>query len=143
MEGAVYSNIEAGYYYLLRSTSEHNIHKVCVLNQAIKYGVWTSSVRNNEILANSYEDALKHNLPIYFFFTANKTNNFLGVAEMAGPFNAAMSFKYWQDENKWFGTIKLKWLFVRDIPFMSLSGLKEYIFIKQEWNLIRIVSRLW
>ena len=55
-------------FYILRSTNDENIHKVIIINQAIKYGVWTSSPRNNDILSQAFKDATESGTSVYLFF---------------------------------------------------------------------------
>lgn len=114
------SEVHPGYMYVIKPNTLHNIHK------AVKYGIWTSNPRNNEILSNSFNDAKGHGLSVFLLFTTVKSNGFLGLAEMTTAHHPGMSFKYWQDENRWFGSFKLKWHFIKDVPSSYFSELKEY-----------------
>jgi len=37
---------------------------------------------------------------------------FKGIAKLVSDFDSKAHFKFWQDENKWFGTFKIEWVFV-------------------------------
>ena len=50
-------------FYILRSTCDDDIHK------AIKYGLWTSTHRNNVMLNEVYKKCKKKGIPLYLFFT--------------------------------------------------------------------------
>ena len=78
------------------------------------------------MLSNSFNDAKTHDLPVYLIFTTMKSGGLIGLAEMTTAFNPGMSFKYWEDENRWFGSFKLKWHFIKDVPYTYFSQLREY-----------------
>ena len=40
-----------GIYFIMKSANEDDIHK------AIKYQVWTSSIKNNQVLSAAYKEA--------------------------------------------------------------------------------------
>lgn len=111
---------EVGYYFIIKSNSEQNIHK------GLKYGIWTSSARSNEILSNAFEDAEKHGVSVLLFFTSTRRKEIIGIAEMKSAFNPGMSFKYWYDENKWFGSFKINWVYVKSLQYSRINDLSEY-----------------
>lgn len=55
--------IDDAMFYILRSTCDDDIHK------SIKYGVWTSTHKNNIMLNDMYQKCKKKKVPIYLFFT--------------------------------------------------------------------------
>ena len=63
-------------FFIIKSFNEENIFK------AIKYNVWCSTPGLNYKLDNLYKSS-NHRYPIIFFFSANKTGYFQGVAQMA------------------------------------------------------------
>ena len=60
---------------------------------------------------------------------------FKGVARLVSDFDPKGHFKFWQDENKWFGTFKIQWvgkiflfqvqLYVKNVPYKEFSELKQ------------------
>ena len=48
--------------FILRSNNDDDIHK------AMKYSIWTSTPKNNEILDKVYQDSQKNKYEIYLFF---------------------------------------------------------------------------
>jgi hypothetical protein len=54
-----------------------------------------------------------------------KSNQFLGVAKMDSDFDPADSFKFWWEGAKWFGSMKLKWIFIKEVKSEVLEHIKE------------------
>lgn len=52
---------------MLRSNNDDDIHK------AVKYGIWTSTPKNNEILNKAYEECLAKNEDVYLFYSVVKS----------------------------------------------------------------------
>lgn len=61
-------------FYIIRSKKLDDVHK------AIKYGVWTSSPKNNINFSNS----LRRKNNVFFIFTCLTEDYFLGIAQMTG-----------------------------------------------------------
>ncbi|CAK77896.1 unnamed protein product (macronuclear) [Paramecium tetraurelia] len=107
-------------YFLIRAPTKDNVHR------AIKYGIWTrqickkflSSSRNNQKL----NDASR---PLYLLFNVTQTSHFIGMAKIVSNFRETKHFMYWAEENKWFGSFQIEWVFVRDLPYNELSSIQQ------------------
>ncbi|CAD8064853.1 unnamed protein product [Paramecium sonneborni] len=99
-------------FFLIRAPTKDNVHR------AIKYGIWTSSSRNNKKL----NDASR---PVYLLFNVTQTSHFIGLAKIISEFRDKMHFKYWAEENKWFGSFLIEWVFIRDLPYNELSMITQ------------------
>ncbi|CAD8158271.1 unnamed protein product [Paramecium octaurelia] len=99
-------------YFLIRAPTKDNVHR------AIKYGIWTSSSRNNQKL----NDASR---PVYLLFNVTQTSHFIGLAKIVSYFRETKHFIYWAEENKWFGSFQIEWVFVRDLPYNELSSIQQ------------------
>ena len=100
-------------FFVIRSKTLEDIHK------AVKYGVWTSSPFNNRKFRTAKEQGHR----VVFFFTYMKSNKFVGAAELVSLPNPNKEFPYWGEIGKWKGIMHVRWLFVRDLYFDSLSSL--------------------
>ncbi len=58
-------------------------------------------------------------------FSVVSSNQFLGVAKMVSNVNDEETFKYWWEPCKWFGTIQVKWLFIKDIHHSNFEHITE------------------
>ncbi len=96
-------------FFILRSTCDDDLHK------AIKYGVWTSTHRNNVMLNEAFKRCKKKGIPLYLFFTVVNSGQFTGVAEMISEVKFHSIFNYWWDELKWSGCFDINWVFVKDV----------------------------
>ncbi|CAD8060717.1 unnamed protein product [Paramecium primaurelia] len=99
-------------FFLIRAPTKDNVHR------AIKYGIWTSSSRNNKKL----NDAPR---PVYLLFNVTQTSHFIGLAKIITEFRDKMHFKYWAEENKWFGSFQIEWVFLKDLPYNELSKIQQ------------------
>ena len=117
-------------YFIIKSYTEEDIHK------AIKYNIWSSSERGNKLLDDSFRDLKnfkRQNLnsktmdpealnelkdsEIFLFFSVNKSKHFCGVAKMVSEVKHSTAHSnLWKQTNKWPGSIKVDWLFIKDIP---------------------------
>lgn len=66
--------IKESSFFIIRSKKLDDVHK------AIKYGVWTSSYKNNI----NFSNALRKKQNVYFIFTCLTEDYFLGIAQMTG-----------------------------------------------------------
>jgi hypothetical protein len=76
------------WFFIIKSYTEEDLHK------AIKYGLWSSTQKGNQVLDEAFADveAFKKNNPdkqaeVYLFYSVNKSKHFQGVARMIGPVN--------------------------------------------------------
>jgi hypothetical protein len=103
-------------FFIIKSINEDNIHK------SIKYGIWSSTLKGNKKLNNSFLESVKTNNPVYLFFSVNCSGRFVGLAQMMTEYNNQSNFMHWSQE-KWKGYFNLKWLIIKDIPNTSFKHL--------------------
>ena len=72
-------NLHKAEFFILRSTCDDDIHK------SIKYGIWTSTHRNNVHLNDVYRDCRRRGIRLFLIFTVVNSKQFSGIAEMTGP----------------------------------------------------------
>lgn len=65
--------------------------------QAIKYGIWTTTLKNRARLNQMYIKARSEGSEIYLFFTVVKSGMFEGVARLASNL-VEDTFPYWWDD---------------------------------------------
>lgn len=114
-------------FFVIKSYTEEDVHK------AIKYFIWSSTARGNQILDQAYQELqlLKNNSPelddegqralaaaeVYLFFSVNKSKHFCGVAKMKGPVSHSVNHEnLWKQSGKWPGSINIGWVNIKDIP---------------------------
>lgn len=75
-------------FFIIKSYTEEDVHK------AIKYKIWSSTVRGNKILDQAFQEveAFRSQNPqleseVYLFFSVNKSKHFCGVAKMKSAVN--------------------------------------------------------
>lgn len=112
-------SIKNAQFYILRSSCDDDIHK------SIKYGIWTSSYRNNAAIHQDFSNLKKTSGVIYAFYTVVSSEQYLGVAQITGDPDLSKSFNYWWEEGKWNGLMNVKWLYIKDIPYQHFKHLEE------------------
>jgi len=112
-------SIKNAQFYILRSSCDDDIHK------SIKYGIWTSSYRNNAAIHQDFSNLKKSSGVIYAFYTVVSSEQYLGVAQITGDPDLSKSFNYWWEEGKWNGLMNVKWLYIKDIPYQHFKHLEE------------------
>jgi len=100
--------------FIIRSNNEDDVHK------AIKYGIWTSSPRNNEMLNKLYLETKDKDIPIYLFYSVVKSGQFVGVAQMTSEIQETSSNLWWEAD-KWLNQFEIKWVFIKDISYKWFS----------------------
>ena len=95
-------------FYIIKSYSEDDVHK------SIKYGVWASTDTGNRRLDAAYRETGAKG-PIFLFFSVNASGQFSGMAQMESALDYTQRFGSW-GQDKWNGTFRIKWTFVKDIP---------------------------
>ncbi|KAI3918366.1 hypothetical protein MKX01_041686 [Papaver californicum] len=109
------TNYENAKFFVIKSFQEVDIHK------SIKYSVWASTQNGNKKLDAVYHDAYKLSretrkvCPIFLFFSANGSGQFVGLAEMTGPVDFDKNMDFWQLE-RWNGFFPVEWRIIKDIP---------------------------
>ncbi|CAG8758924.1 7492_t:CDS:2, partial [Dentiscutata erythropus] len=103
-------------FFVIKSCTGDDIHK------SIKYDIWASTEVGNHRLDKAFRDNADKG-PIYLFFSIIASGYFCGMAEMLTPVDYTTSATVWA-QDKWKGIIKVKWIFVKDIPNNHLSHIK-------------------
>jgi hypothetical protein len=112
---------ENAQFYVMRSSNDDNIHK------AIKYHMWSTTASGKTILSQAWNDFKKKGMApeIYLIFSVVNTNHVLGVAKMVSDVNVNETFMYWWEPMKWFGSLQIKWLFIKDVHSSHFEHIKE------------------
>jgi hypothetical protein len=120
-------------FFIIKSFTEDDVHK------AIKYNIWSSTVTGNAVLNKAYLDVqrvreskkdldkdsdndeaaddARGNAEVYLLFSVNQSKHFCGVAKMMSSVRHDVKHdNLWKQSGKWPGSIKLQWIFVKDIP---------------------------
>ncbi|KAL1720093.1 YT521-B-like domain-containing protein [Schizophyllum commune] len=103
-------------YFVIKSYTEDDVHK------SLKYEIWSSTDPGNKRLDKAFKETAGRG-PIYLFFSVNASGHFCGMAEMLTPVDYTRSSTVWASD-KWKGVFKVRWIFVRDIPNVSLRHIK-------------------
>lgn len=103
-------------YFVIKSYTEDDVHK------SLKYEIWSSTDPGNKRLDKAFKECAGRG-PIYLFFSVNGSGHFCGMAEMLTPVDYTRSSTVWASD-KWKGVFKVRWIFVRDIPNISLRHIK-------------------
>ncbi|KAG8972943.1 hypothetical protein FRB90_010073 [Tulasnella sp. 427] len=103
-------------FFVIKSYTEDDVHK------SLKYEIWSSTEPGNKRLDKAFKENNGRG-PIYLFFSVNASGHFCGVAEMLTPVDYTRSSTVWA-QDKWKGVIKVKWIFVRDVPNSVLRHIR-------------------
>ncbi|KAG8908517.1 hypothetical protein FRB99_005877 [Tulasnella sp. 403] len=103
-------------FFVIKSYTEDDVHK------SLKYEIWSSTEPGNKRLDKAFKETNGRG-PIYLFFSVNASGHFCGVAEMLTPVDYTRSSTVWA-QDKWKGVIKVKWIFVRDVPNSALRHIR-------------------
>ena len=115
---------EKSHFYVIKSFSEEDVHKVISkIIQAIKYNVWSSTKSGNHTLNNSYKQAKEQGGEVYLIFSCNGSGRFVGVAKMASEVDFEKMFMFWTQDTKWMGMMNLEWVFIKDVPFREFKDI--------------------
>jgi hypothetical protein len=106
-----------GKFFVVLAHCEDDIHK------SLKYGIWTSSVKGNQIL-NQVFQTCKGIEPVYLFFSVIGSQMFVGFAEMISAVNFSISFNGWYPDFSNLGIFGVRWIFVKDLPFQNVFHVK-------------------
>ena len=104
-------------YIVIRSTNLADFHK------AMKYGVWSSSERNNHTLYQAFKECDKKQKHIYLFFTQVKSSKYMGVARMMTNVDPRRSFPYWKDEYP--GLFFIEWVYIQSVSYELFKHIKH------------------
>jgi hypothetical protein len=112
------NRIKKAKFFILRSTCDDDIHK------AIKYGMWTSTYKNNVLLNDLFKKYSRSGTPIYLIFTVVGSGQYCGMAQMASEVELKKTFSYWWEEVKWSGVFKINWIFVKDLLYDEVENIR-------------------
>jgi hypothetical protein len=112
-------NIKDADFFIIRSSNDDDFHK------AIKYGIWSSSQKNNHALNEAYLSGQRRDSkrPVYLFFTVVNSDQYIGVAQMVSEVDFSKSFSFWWEQTKWSGVMNLKWVYIKDINYQNFSNI--------------------
>ena len=103
-------------YFIIKSYSEDDIHR------SIKYGIWCSTEHGNKRLDSAYRER-EDKGPVYLFYSVNGSGHFCGMAQMASAVDYHSLRDVWA-QSKWKGEIKVKWIYVKDVPNSQLRHIR-------------------
>lgn len=104
-------------FFVIKSFTEDDVFK------SIKFEIWSSTVLGNNRLDKAFTESSDKG-PIYLFFSVNASGHFCGVAEMLTPLDYSVTSSVWSQGDKWKGVMKLRWIYIKDIPNPALRHLK-------------------
>lgn len=104
-------------FFVIKSFTEDDVFK------SIKFEIWSSTVLGNNRLDKAFAESAEKG-PIYLFFSVNASGHFCGVAEMLTPLDYSVTSNVWAQGDKWKGVMKLRWIYIKDIPNPALRHLK-------------------
>lgn len=104
-------------FFVIKSYSEDDIHR------SIKYEIWCSTEHGNKRLDQAFREREKDGGIIFLLFSVNGSGHFCGMAQMmtAVDYNSVSSV--WS-QDKWKGTFKVKWIYVKDVPNTQLRHIR-------------------
>jgi hypothetical protein len=118
---------------VIKSYTEEDVHK------SLKHEIWASTDLGNKRLDRAFRESAEKG-PIYLFFSVNArfvpspsflffaddlalSGHFAGMAQMLTPVDYATSSTVWASD-KWKGVLKLKWIYIKDVPLASLRHIR-------------------
>lgn len=118
-------------FFVIKSFTEDDVFK------SIKFEIWSSTPLGNNRLDKAFKESSNRFAgddevplgdgprgPIYLLFSVNASGHFCGVAEMLTPLDYSATANVWAQNDKWKGSMQLRWIYVRDIPNTALRHLK-------------------
>ncbi|CAO1400582.1 unnamed protein product [Diamesa serratosioi] len=111
------SLVEGARFFVIKSYSEDDIHR------SIKYEIWCSTEHGNKRLDQAFREREKDNGVIYLFFSVNSSGHFCGLAQMITPVDYDSHSSVWS-QDKWKGSFKVKWIYVKDVPNQQLRHIR-------------------
>lgn len=103
-------------FFIIKSYSEDDIHR------SIKYSIWCSAEHGNKRLDAAFKER-DNKGPVFLFYSVNGSGHFCGMAQMMSPVDYNSSAGVWA-QDKWKGQIKVKWIFVKDVPNSQLRHIR-------------------
>lgn len=112
-------------FIIIKALTEEDIHK------SIKYGIWCSTRKNNEILTNLYKTTNDKGGFVYLFVSATNSGRFSGVCKLKSGCDFNKTFKYWSSIVEWQGIINVEWIIIKDLPNKAIKE-ENFITLKGE-----------
>ncbi|XP_059621852.1 YTH domain-containing family protein 1 isoform X2 [Phlebotomus argentipes] len=104
-------------FFVIKSYSEDDIHR------SIKYEIWCSTEHGNKRLDQAFRERERETGVVYLFFSVNGSGHFCGIAQMLSNVDYNSNSSVWS-QDKWKGTFKVKWVYVKDVPNMQLRHIR-------------------
>lgn len=104
-------------FFVIKSYSEDDIHR------SIKYNIWCSTEHGNKRLDQAYYEREKENGAVYLFYSVNGSGHFCGMAQMISNVDYSSNSSVWA-QDKWKGSFKVRWIYVKDVPNPQLRHIK-------------------
>lgn len=102
---------------MIKSYSEDDIHR------SIKYEIWCSTEHGNQRLDQAFREREEKGGTVYLFFSVNGSGHFCGVAQMMTAVDYNSNSSVWS-QDKWKGTFKVRWIYVKDVPNSHLRHIR-------------------
>lgn len=110
-------NIEVARFFVIKSYSEDDIHR------SIKYNIWCSTEHGNKRLDQAFHEREKEGGAVYLFYSVNGSGHFCGMAQMISNVDYSSNSSVWA-QNKWKGSFKVRWIYVKDVPNPQLRAIR-------------------
>ncbi|XP_052868609.1 YTH domain-containing family protein isoform X2 [Anopheles cruzii] len=104
-------------FFVIKSYSEDDIHR------SIKYEIWCSTEHGNQRLDQAFREREEKDGMVYLFFSVNGSGHFCGVAQMMTAVDYNSNSSVWS-QDKWKGTFKVRWIYVKDVPNSHLRHIR-------------------
>lgn len=104
-------------FFVIKSYSEDDIHR------SIKYNIWCSTEHGNKRLDQAFHEREKEGGGVYLFYSVNGSGHFCGMAQMISNVDYSSNSSVWA-QDKWKGSFKVKWIYVKDVPNQPLRHIK-------------------
>lgn len=104
-------------FFVIKSYSEDDIHR------SIKYEIWCSTEHGNQRLDQAYREREEKGGMVYLFFSVNGSGHFCGIAQMMTAVDYNSVSTVWS-QDKWKGTFKVRWIYVKDVPNAQLRQVR-------------------
>ncbi|XP_055696117.1 YTH domain-containing family protein 3 isoform X2 [Lutzomyia longipalpis] len=104
-------------FFVIKSYSEDDIHR------SIKYEIWCSTEHGNKRLDQAFREREREGGVVYLFFSVNGSGHFCGIAQMMSNVDYNSNSSVWS-QDKWKGTFKVRWVYVKDVPNMQLRHIR-------------------
>ena len=111
-------SIKHAKFFILRSTCDDDLHK------SIKYGLWTSTYKNNIMLNDLFKKYRRTNTDIYLIYTVVGSGQYSGIARMCSEVELKKTFSYWWEEVKWSGVFNVEWIYIKDVLYDEVEDIR-------------------